>query len=128
MNQSPSSQSESASTPPSQFSVPTGGKPSINHYGNIDIKECVKIRIFPVAKFLRLEDLPYTDHLSKQSWCRKMAQWCNIDQSQVTMWWEPAKKIITHELGLQRSTKSNKIKAAFFGKHSNLHLIFRCHC
>ncbi len=113
------SQSDSAATPQSQNSPSAaGGKPrKINRYGNIDIKECVKNRIFPVAKFLRLDDLPYTEESSEQSWCRKMAAWCNIGENQVPVWWGAARKMITHELGLQRTTKTNKIKAAFFGKH-----------
>ena len=108
---------ESAATPTSRSSMQIGVKKSIiDHHGNIDIKECVKKRIFPVAKFLRQDDLPYAETSSQNSWCRKMVSWCNIDENQVALWWGPARKLITTELCLQRSTKTNKIKTAFFGK------------
>ena len=123
-----SSFGENTSAPLSQVTVQTGGKRGINCYENIDIKECVKIRIFPAAKFLRLEDLPYTGRSEKQSWCRKMAAWCNIQGDQVEVWWGAARKIIIQELGFQRSTKNNKIKEAFFGKRPSLTLTFLCHC
>lgn len=119
-----SQESTSAGSPTSYISVPKGRLTEINHYGNIDIKESVKNHIFPVAKFLRLEDLPYTEQSSKQSWCQKMADWCNISESHVPIWWGSAKKIITNELGLQRSTKSNKVKAEFFGEQPSSNQIF----
>ena len=118
---------ESAATPTPRSSMKIGARSiTVDHHGSIDIKECVKKRIFPVAKFLRQDDLPYAETSSQTSWCRKMVSWCNIDENQVAMWWGPARKLITAELCLQRSTKTNKIKAAFFGKQTATRLTKHC--
>ena len=126
-NESGISQESSAGSPTSFDSVQKGGLTVSNHCGNIDIEESVKNHIFPVAKFLQLEDSPHTDESSNDSWCQKMANWCDILESHVPMWWGPARKIITDELGLQRSTKSDKIKAEFLVSNLQFH-VFLCHC
>ena len=102
---------QSAST---TTSITVGGVENKN-VGNVQIKESVKDCVFPVAKFLRKEDLPYKGKKYKSSWCQKMVNWCNIPQEQIQIWWSPAQKMIMSELAHQRSTKTNMIKKEFFG-------------
>ena len=80
----------------------------------IHVRETVRDKIFPRAKFLRVEDLEYSQ--KRNSWCQKMATWCSIEPQKLHKWWRMAKKVIIQELGQQRSNKTNVLKNEFFGK------------
>ena len=87
------------------------------------VREVVKDFVFPVAKFLRLEDLPHSN--DEKSWCRRMADWCHIDKdsNKRELWWQAMKKVLISELQQQRSDKTNVIKREFFSKSFlSLHL------
>ena len=88
----------------------------------IHVRETVRDKIFPRAKFLRLEDLEYS--LKKHSWCQKMGSWCQIEPNKLHLWWQIAKKVILQELGQQRSNKTNVMKNEFFGNTMYLLSIF----
>lgn len=81
---------------------------------NAHLKETVKDKVFPRAKFLRMDDLEYSE--DRKSWCQMMAKWCNIEQRKLKTWWQFARKVILKELAQQRSNKTNVIKNEFFGK------------
>ena len=81
---------------------------------NTQVREFVKDNVFPKAKFLRLEDMPYSD--DPTSWCQKMASWCHIEPKNQQWWWQMAKKSFQEELQHQRANKTNTIKKEFFGK------------
>ena len=97
----------------------TVGEGANKNVGNVQIKESVKDYVFPLAKFLRKEDLPYKGKKYKSSWCQRMAQWCNIPPEQIEIWWIPTQKMIMSELAHQCSTKTNMIKKEFFSTCSN---------
>ena len=83
-------------------------------FANAQVREIVKDNVFPIAKFLRSEDLPWSTE--PKSWCYKMASWCNIEPTNLEMWWQTVKKSILQELQHQRANKTNIIKREFFGK------------
>ena len=87
---------------------------SSNKIANVQVREVVKDNVFPKAKFLRLEDMKYSD--DPNSWCHKMATWCHIDPKTKPLWWTTAKKSFQEELQHQRANKTNTIKREFFGK------------
>lgn len=82
---------------------------------NAQVREAVKDNVFPKAKFLRPEDMPYSDEPA--SWCQQMASWCHIEPKNVQLWWQQtAKRSFQNELQHQRANKTNIIKREFFGK------------
>ena len=86
---------------------------------SIHVQETVRDKVFPRAKFLRLEDLEHSEH--KNSWCQKMGSWCQIEPNKLHLWWQMAKKVVLQELTQQRSNKTNVMKNEFFG--NAIHLI-----
>ena len=105
----------SAATP-SSFNDP-GKLTSLIH-----VRETVRDKVFPRAKFLRLEDLEHSKH--KNSWCQKMGSWCQIEPNKLHLWWPIAKKVVLQELTQQRSNKTNVMKNEFFGNAIHLISIF----
>ena len=87
---------------------------SSNKMASIQVREVVKDNVFPKAKFLREEDVKYSD--DPNSWCQKMAEWCHIDPKTVPLWWPNAKKSLLEEVQQQRANKTNTLKREFFGK------------
>ena len=83
-------------------------------FANAQVREVVKDNVFPIAKFLRSEDLPYS--IEPKSWCQKMAVWCHIEPKNLQLWWQTAQKSFLQELQHQRANKTNIIKREFFGK------------
>ena len=83
-------------------------------FANAQVREIVKDNVFPIAKFLRSEDLPWSTE--PKSWCSKMASWCHIEPTNLELWWQTVKKSILQELQHQRANKTNVIKREFFGK------------
>ena len=81
---------------------------------NAQVREAVKDNVFPIAKFLRSEDMPHSD--DPKSWCQKMAAWCHIEPKNLNLWWQTAKKQMLEELQHQRSNRTNVIKREFFGE------------
>ena len=81
---------------------------------NAQVREVVKDNVFPIAKFLRSEDIPYSDN--PKSWCQKMASWCHIEPKTQEIWWQRTQKQFLEELQHQRSNKTNIIKREFFSK------------
>ena len=84
-------------------------------FTNTQVREIVKDYVFPIAKFLRSEDMPYSNE--PKSWCQKMASWCHIEARNVPLWWQTTKKSFLQELQHQRANKTNIIKKGFFGEH-----------
>ena len=99
-----------------------------NGHNKSQIKECARDNVFPVAKFLRLEDLPFTG--KKKSWCRKMTQWCAVHDNYAGDWWLWARKTLLAELAFQKSTKTNMIKREFVGEEPSKLFVMHCrrHC
>ena len=87
----------------------------------IHLRESVKDKVFPRAKFLRPEDLQYST--KNNSWCQKLARECNIEANAVQTWWQAAKRVVLAELGHQRSNKTNVIKREFFGKKHDYYFV-----
>ena len=58
---------------------------------SIHVWETVRDKVFPRAKFLRLEDSECSEH--KNSWCQKMGSWCQIEPNELRLWWQTAKKL-----------------------------------
>ena len=110
------SESISASTPRTII-VPNTQK----KHRFIQLKETVKDKVFPRAKFLRAEDLQYS--AARNSWCQKLAKECHIKEDAVQAWWQAAKRVVLVELAQQRSNKTNVIKREFFGKVPYLRFI-----
>ena len=81
---------------------------------NVQVREIVKDNVFPVAKFLRSDDTPYS--VESKSWCQKMATWCHIEPQNLQLWWQETKKVFLKELQHQRANKTNVIKREFFGE------------
>ena len=81
---------------------------------NTQVREVVKDKVFPKAKFLRAEDVPCDN--APTSWCQKMASWCHIEPTNVQLWWQTAQKNFLEELQHQRANKTNVIKREFFGE------------
>ena len=109
-------ESISASTPRTII-VPNTKKS--HHF--IQLRETVKDKVFPRAKFLRPEDLQYS--AVRNSWCQQLAKECNIKEDAVQTWWQAAKRVVLVELAQQRSNKTNVIKREFFGKAPDFNLI-----
>ena len=78
------------------------------------VREIVKDNVFPIAKFLRSEDMPFSTE--PKSWCHKMALWCHVEPTNLKMWWQMVKKSVLQELQHQRANKTNIIKREFFGE------------
>ena len=87
---------------------------STSKIAHAQVRETVKDNIFPIAKFLRLEDMPYSTEA--KSWCQKMASWCHIDRGNQELWWHLTKRVLLMELQHQRANKTNIIKREFFSK------------
>ena len=87
---------------------------STSKIAQAQVRETVKDKIFPIAKFLRLEDMPYSTEA--KSWCQKMASWCHIDRGNQELWWHLTKRVLLTELQHQRANKTNIIKREFFSK------------
>ena len=81
---------------------------------NAQVREVVKDSVFPKAKFLREEDMTYSN--TPTSWCQKMASWCHIEPNNLQVWWQTAQAKLMQELQHQRANKTNVIKREFFGK------------
>ena len=88
---------------------------STSRMATIQVREVVKDRVFPKAKFLRSDEIEYSK--DPNSWCRKMATWCHIEPKTVPAWWINAQKHFQAELQHQRTSKTNVIKKEFFGKY-----------
>ena len=111
------SESVSASTPRTII-VPN----TKNKHRFIQLRETVKGKVFPRAKFLRPEDLQYSADIN--SWCQQLAKECNIKEDAIQTWWQAAKRVVLVELAHQRSNKeTNVIKREFFGKVPYLRFI-----
>ena len=85
-----------------------------SRFANAQVREVVKDNVFPIAKFLRSEDMQCS--VDPKSWCQKMASWCHIKPDNLQLWWQTTQKSFQQELQHQRANKTNIIKREFFGE------------